>query len=588
MIKNPIWNYLSKHRKRQFWFLLVLMIIASFAEVISLGALLPFLAAITSPEQLYVQDWMQPLIEILGLTRPADLVLPVTIIFVSAALLAGIIRLLLLYVMTRVSYATGADLSIEIYRRTLYQDYLIHVGRNSSEVINGIINKTNIVIGGVINPLLLLISSTILIIGIMGALLVVNYALALTTFTSFGLLYFGVVRYTRVRLDENAECVAKQSTQMIKLLQEGLGGMRDVLIDGTQKFYCKLYRSADLPMRRASGDNVFIGGSPKFVMEALGMTIIAVIAYMLTQREGEMEVIPLLGMLALGAQRLLPALQQAYSSYAHIKGSSSSFRDVIELLDQPLPEQFKSSADSFPFRSEIILKDLSFKYPGENNYVLKNLNLKLNKGSKIGFIGSTGSGKSTLLDIIMGLLPPTEGALIIDGKNITNKNKRAWQSNIAHVPQNIYLSDNTIEQNIAFGVPIEKIDYIRVKKAAKLARISELINQWEYGYQTIIGEQGIKLSGGQRQRIAIARALYKKANVLILDEATSALDNETESLIMRTIEELDQDLTIFIIAHRLSTLKGCDQIIEIQKGNKLRERNYKDIMNTNQKDWQIE
>ena len=584
MIKSPIWKYLSKNRKKQFWFLLVLMIIASFAEVISLGALLPFLAAITSPEQLYIQDWMQPLIEILGLTKPAHLVLPVTIIFVSAALLAGAIRLLLLYVMTRISYATGADLSIDIYRRTLYQDYLTHVGRNSSEVINGIINKTNIVIGGVINPLLLLISSIILIIGIMGALLVVNYALALTAFTSFGLLYLGVIRYTRVRLDENAECVAKQSTQMIKLLQEGLGGVRDVLIDGTQQFYCKLYRNADLPMRRASGDNVFIGGSPKFVMEALGMTIIAVIAYMLTQREGEMDVIPLLGMLALGAQRLLPALQQAYSGYAHIKGSSSSFRDVIELLDQPLPEQFNSSLDSLPFKSEIILKDLSFKYPGGNNYVLKKINLKLNKGSRVGFIGATGSGKSTLIDIIMGLLPPTEGALIIDGKSVTNANKRAWQSNIAHVPQNIYLSDNTIEQNIAFGIPVEKIDYMRVKKAAKLAKISELVDKWECGYQTIIGEQGIKLSGGQRQRIGIARALYKKASILILDEATSALDNETESLIMRTIEELDQDLTILIIAHRLSTLKGCDQIIEIQKDNKLRESNYKEIIDANKKD----
>ena len=580
MIKNPIWNYLPKRRRKQFWFLLVLMIVASFAEVISLGALLPFLAVITSPEKLYTQDWIQPLIEILGLTQPAHLVLPITIIFVSAALLAGTIRLLLLYVMTRISYATGADLSIEIYRRTLYQDYLTHVGRNSSEVINGIINKTNTVIGGVINPFLFLISSTILIIGIMGVLLVVNYALALTAFTSFGLLYLGIIRYTRVRLDENGECVARQSTQMIKLLQEGLGGIRDVLIDGTQEFYCKLYRSADLPMRRASGNNVFIGGSPKFVLEALGMIIIAVIAYMLTQREGEVEVVPLLGMLALGAQRLLPMLQQAYSSYAHIKGSSSSFRDVIELLDQPLPEKFKSAPGSFPFRSEIILKDLSFKYPGENNYVLSKVNLKLNKGSRIGFIGTTGSGKSTLLDIIMGLLPPTEGALIIDGKSVTNENMRAWQSNIAHVPQNIYLSDNTIEQNIAFGIPVEKIDSIRVKRAAKLSRISGLIDKWECGYQTIIGERGIKLSGGQRQRIAIARALYKKANILILDEATSALDNETESQIMHSLEELNQDLTIFIIAHRLSTLKGCDQIIEIQEGNKLRERSYKDIIKT--------
>ena len=580
MLKN-LWRHLSKRRQKQFWLLLLLMISASISEIISVGAVLPFLGVLATPDQVYQHPLIQPLIQILEITKPSQLILPLTILFIAAVVLAGTIRLLLLYTMTRLSYATGADLSINIYRRTLYQEYAVHVSRNSSEVINGIITKTNIVISSILTPLLMFISSIILIIGIMGALFLISVGVALSAFISFGLLYWLVIRYTKIQLKENSQIIANQSTQMIKSLQEGLGGIRDVLINGSQQFYCEYYRNADLSLRQASGNNVFISGSPRYVMEALGMTLIAVLAYTMTQQDsGINTAIPVLGALALGAQRLLPSLQQAYSAYSTIKGSESSFKDVLDLLDQSLPEYAEQPRPKpISFEKEIKLTNLSFRYTEDTPLVLKDIDLSLKKGARIGFMGVTGSGKSTLLDIIMGLLTPTGGELIIDKQPINNQNRRAWQAHIAHVPQNIYLSDGTIKENIAFGIAKGQIDHQRVKKAAQQAQIAELIEEWKDGYQTFVGERGIRLSGGQQQRIGIARALYRKANVIIFDEATSALDNETELEVMKAIEDLGKEITVLIIAHRLTTLKGCDKIIKLNKNNIINIGSYQEMIN---------
>jgi ATP-binding cassette, subfamily B, bacterial PglK len=575
-----LWRHLSKRRQKQFWLLLVLMIIASLSEIISVGAVLPFLGILTAPEQVYQHPLMQPVIQILELTEPSQLILPLTIFFIIAILLAGSIRLILLYVMTRLSFATGADLSINIYRRTLYQAYEVHVSRNSSEVINSVISKTSTVINHILTPALTFISSVILLIGIMGALFAINISVALSVFIGFGLLYWLVVRYTKNQLRDNSQVVADQSTQMIKSLQEGLGGIRDLLIDGTQQFYCQLYRNADLPLRRALGNNQFISGSPRYIMEAIGMTLIAGLSYVMAQQEGGMAtVIPVLGALALGAQRLLPALQQAYGAYSKIKGSKSSFEDVLKLLDQPLPEYADQSPPKpIPFEKEIKITNLSFRYTENSPWVLKKVNFSLEKGVRIGFIGVTGSGKSTLLDIIMGLLSATSGKLIIDQQPINSQNRRAWQAHIAHVPQNIFLSDGSIEENIAFGIAKEQIDHQRVKKAAQQAQIAELIEEWKEGYQTFVGERGVRLSGGQRQRIGIARALYKKADVLIFDEATSALDNETEREVMKAIEDLSKEITVLIIAHRLTTLKGCDKIVKLDKNHTVHVGSYQEMI----------
>ncbi len=576
-----LWHHISPRRRGQFGLLLVLMLLASFAEILSIGSVLPFLAVLTAPDRVFEHAAAQPIIQAMGLKMPVQLLLPLTIVFGAAALIAGAMRLLLLWASTRLSFATGSDLSIGIYRRTLYQPYAVHCARNSSEVINGISGKANGVISSIIVPALTLISSSIMLIVILTTLLAVEPVIALATFGGFGLIYAFIIRLTRKKLLADSQRIALESSQVIKSLQEGLGGIRDVLIDGSQATYCHIYRNADLPLRRAQGSNFFISSSPRYCMEALGMMLIAALAYSLAQQaDGIAKAIPILGALALGAQRLLPVLQQAYGSWTQINGGQASLQDALELLDQPLPDYADQPAvQVLPFMHNISLKQLAFRYSPQTPYVLKQLNLTIVKGSRVGFIGTTGSGKSTLLDIVMGLLQPTEGTLEIDGQAVTPTNNRAWQAHISHVPQAIFLADSTIEENIAFGVPIDQIDHQRVRQAAQQAQIADSIESWTKQYQTFVGERGIRLSGGQRQRIGIARALYKQADVIIFDEATSALDNETEQAVMQAIEGLNEDLTILIIAHRLSTLKNCTQIVELSEGSIECADSYQNIVN---------
>jgi len=568
---KELWNHLSSRRRKQFFMVLILMFIASFAEIISVGAVIPFLGVLTNPDSIYQSAEIQPIIEIFSIKKPSDLILPITLMFILATIFAGIIRLTLLYAITRLSFASGHDLSIEVYRRSLYQGYSTHSTRNSSEVINGIVTKTSTVISGVLNPILILISSFFLLIGIISVLFVINIVVAMTTFIGFALLYSCVIYLTRIKIKNNSETIAIESTKVVKSLQEGLMGIRDVLIHGSQEFYLKLYRDADLPLRKSAGNNLFISGSPRFAMEAIGMILIALVAYFMTQNQENDALgssIPVLGALALGAQRLLPIMQQGYGSYSAIKGSWASLEDVLNLLNQKMPSYaYKAYPEAIDFNNAISFESLGYRYSNQEPWVLRNIDLTLKKGSRVGFIGHTGSGKSTLFDIIMGLIYPSEGRMKIDGTVINEDNVREWQARIAHVPQDIYLSDNSIAENIAFGLSKDNIDMERLKEASKRAQIDELIESWEHKYETFVGEHGIRLSGGQKQRIGIARALYKDADVLIFDEATSALDNKTERSVVESIEALDGDLTILIIAHRLTTLKNCDKVIELDNKN---------------------
>jgi ATP-binding cassette subfamily B protein len=283
--------------------------------------------------------------------------------------------------------------------------------------------------------------------------------------------------------------------------------------------------------------------------------------------------------MVMGAQRLLPVLQTIYSSVSTIDSSRHSFQDVLDLLNQPLPFYANQPpATPMSFRKEIKLNNISFQYGVETSLALNGINLILTKGQSIGFVGSTGSGKSTLLDIIMGLLRPTSGTLAIDGVTITEENYRAWQAHIAHVPQAIFLADTSIAENIAFCSPDEQIDYARVRQACQKAQIAQTIESWDEQYNTLVGERGVRLSGGQRQRIGIARALYKKADVIVFDEATSSLDNDTESTVMEAIEDLGDEITMIIVAHRLTSLKNCTQIVELEDGQITRMGSYSDII----------
>jgi ABC-type multidrug transport system fused ATPase/permease subunit len=574
-----LWHHLNQRRQRQFALLMCLMVLSAFAEVVSLGAVVPFLGILVAPDKLFSHPYIMYTALTFGITSADQLMLPLTFAFTAAALIAGAIRILLLWVSTRLAFATGADLSIELYRRTLYQPYWVHAARNSSEVISGITNKVNSVVFLVLLSLLMLVSSTLILGAIMLALMAIDPMVASVAVIGFGASYALITWKSRLRLRRNSQHIANEQNQVVKALQEGLGGIRDVLLDGTQPFYCEIYSKADYPLRRAQGNNVFISQSPRYVMEALGMVLIAALAYALSRQAGGIATaLPVLGALALGAQRLLPALQQIYSAWASIAGSYASLLDTIELLDQPLPVELRQSASStMLFHKDIQFKGVRYRYTDDSPWVLNGLNLSISKGSRVGFVGRTGSGKSTTLDLLMGLLIPTEGAIVVDGQPIIGNNLRAWQQRIAHVPQNIYLADATLMENIAFGVPRNDINIDRVQLAARQAQIADFIENRYEGYNAYVGERGIRLSGGQRQRIGIARALYKQASVLVFDEATSALDNTTEQSVMDAIVGLNRDLTILIIAHRLSTVQQCESIVELDQGRVVAQGSYEHL-----------
>jgi len=575
-----LYNHISPLRRKQFGLLLVLMILTSFAEVFSIGAVLPLLTALMSPEMVFEHPFAQSFIQFLGLTSPDQLLLPMTFIFGLAALIAGGMRLLLLWTGTKLAYLTGADLTIKVYRGTLYQPYSVHISRNSSAVINTMVSKVNAAIQSTIIPVLTLISSSIMLVVTLSFLLAIEPKITMIAFGGFALIYIGIVSLTAKILVNNGRRIAREHIQVVKLLQEGLGGIRDILLDGTQELYCKLYRRSDLPLRRAQGANVFIGSSPRFGIEALGMMFLAFMAYYLAKETGGIaQSIPVIGILALGAQRLLPVLQQAYSAWSGIQGARASVADALDFLDQPIPDYAsKFSPELLPFRHEINFNQLSFSYGPKEPKVLNGIDLSIAKGARVGLIGTTGSGKSTLIDIVMSLLLPTKGTMSIDGQVISEDNFRSWQKHIAHVPQNIFLADSSIEDNIVLGTPKDQVDFERVKDAARRAQIADLIESWPKKYQTSVGERGVRLSGGQRQRIGIARALYKQADVLIFDEATSALDNDTEKEVMQAINDLSNDLTIIMVAHRLTTLNSCTQIVELENGNVKRIGSYQDIV----------
>lgn len=579
MLKR-LWSHLSQRRQHQFIAIFVLMLVSTFTEVISLGAVLPFLAVLTAPEKVFAYAQVAALAKDFGMTTASDLVLPLTLLFAVAALAAGALRMLLLWAGMRLGLATGSDLSIELYRRTLYQPYHVHLSRNSSEVIAGITQKVNGVALGVLQPVLVLLSSIVLLAAVIAMLIAIDPTAAIASAFGFGASYVLIALFVRKRLKLNSDQVAKEQTQMVKALQEGLGGIRDVLLDGAQPLYCEIYRQADHPLRKAQSSSQFINASPRYAMEATGIVLIAILAYSLSQKnQGIANALPVLGVLALGAQRLLPALQHSYGAWVTIVSCQASLEETLALLDQPLPpEANESPLLPLDFKEAIQFQQVRFRYSESMPWVLNGLDLKIPKGARVGFVGATGSGKSTTLDIVMGLLSPTEGALLVDSQPVTGSRQRAWQRTIAHVPQSIYLADTTLAENIAFGVSKADIDMERVRQAARQAQIAEFIESSPSGYNAFVGERGIRLSGGQRQRIGIARALYKQASVLVFDEATSALDNATEQSVMDAIEGLNRELTILIVAHRLTTVRHCDVIVEMGEGRVVAQGSYDSLL----------
>ena len=545
------------------------MLCAAVAELVSLGSVLPFLAVLAEPEQIWNDPWIQQLAPKFGWSSASSLLVPAAGIFAFTAVSAALVRLANVWLGGQLAAAIGSDLSCEAYRRTLYQPYSVHVERNSSSVINSVIGQVGSTVGA-INLVLQTSTSALVAVSLLLGLICINWVVALAATFLFGGSYLVIGFFSRRALTVNGRIINDSRTEVLKSLQEGLGAVRDVILDGTQGLYLSVYRRSDRLQRKHQAKNQFLSVFPRFSLEALGLVAIAVLATLLGSHTGSAgSTLRVLGTFALGAQRLFPSMQQAYSGWSNLKSSSTDLKGVLNALDQTLPSVPKTVSE-FRFRSGVVFENVGFSYGSVTAMVLNSLSFEINFAQSVGFVGSTGSGKTTTIDLLMGLLSPTQGQILVDGRDLHDPDHPerlfAWRSAIAHVPQSIYLADNSILENIAFGIPKDQIDFDRVRLSAQQAQIASFIEASPDGYESFVGERGIRLSGGQRQRLGIARALYKQAQVLILDEATSALDNDTEQSVMDAINQLDRNLTVVMIAHRLSTVAKCDRVIRLHHG----------------------
>ena len=573
-------SYASRRRQRQLWLLLVLMIASSFSEMISLGALLPFLGALSDPENILLDSRWQPLLTFLGVETPVQLVTWLALGFITSVIAANSLRLLTINAQVRLSAAIGGDLSCQIYEKTLQQPYHFHVERNSSDLMQTVTGDTLRLTTAILTPLLTFVTNAFVVVALVAALLLIDSRIAITAAVSLGSVYIITYRTRRKLLDRNSMIVAQASERRIKAVQESLGGIRDVLIANTHRFFQKSYRDAELDLKRASAKNAVIAQTPKYIVETVAMTAIVLLALSLGRNGDFSQAIPVLGSLALGAKKLLPVLQEMFSGIARMQGTRASLQRALVALQQPANPllSMPHSRDPFCLQKELRLEHIWFRYSEENDWVLRDLSLSIGAKTTVGFVGGTGSGKSTTADLILGLLKPQKGTILADGQPLEGETLQRWQQGIAHVPQSIFLTDSTISENIAFGIPKPQIDFKRVVRAAQLAQIDDYIKQLPSGYETYVGERGVRLSGGQRQRIGIARALYQQATVIVFDEATSALDNATEKEVMSAIDGLSHQFTVILIAHRLSTVRRCDIIFELNFGRLMAKGKYEELL----------
>ena len=573
-----LYHFLSGARKKQILSIILLSFIAAFAEIASIGALVPFIGVITNPDMVMSNEAIVVILHSLGITTASQMIPFFALSFSVIVIASGLIRYTLLWLQTKFSFAVGGDLVRNIYERKLYQDYEEHGLDNSSNVISALTVKVRDVVNTTIGPYINLISSILLLISIAAFLLVLDPLIALMAFGLFGSMYAIIASLVKQKLVNQGLIMTENQSLIVKSLQEGLGGIRDVIIDSVQQMFLKRFVEYDLRARASTVDIIVISQAPKYVVESLGLVLIALVAYVLIVIMGRSgDVIVTLGALGLGAQRMLPILQQTYWSYSQIAGGKRALSDVVNLLSDKRADSL--GCDKLTFNDRITLSEMSYTYPGAKHPTLENVSTDVLKGSKIGIVGETGSGKSTLVDLIMGLLLPSSGSIDIDGVRIEKStNLGSWRNLVCHVPQDIFLNDDTVSANIAFGLPENQISNKRIHRVAEISRLDSVIEGLPQKYQTMVGERGSSLSGGQKQRLGIARALYKNSDVIIFDEATSALDARTEEKIIDAIASFDSSITIFMIAHRVETLKNCNEIWSVENG-KINVSSYQEMIN---------
>lgn len=583
-IPKKLFLLLNRNEKIQSILILILISIMALLETIGIASILPFMAVLTNPNLIETNLILNKMFEIsyiFGVNSNQHFLFALGVFVFFMLIISQIFKIFTTYIQVRFIYMREYTLGKSVLENYLHQPYSWFLNRHSAELGKTILSEVQILVFNGMFPLMELIAKGTVTIALVILLIIVDPTLAILIGISLTGAYSIIFYFVRNYLRRNGEKRLINNQLRFKAVSEAFGAAKEVKVGGLENTYIKSFSNSSQIYAQAFASQSVISQLPRYVLEAIGFGgILLMILYMMVKTGNFNNSLPVISLYVFAGYRLLPALQQMYSAFVQLTFIEPSLDKLSNDIESLKPISKNQNEEPLSFKQSIKLKNVYYCYPNSSRNALTNTSLNIPSKSKIGLIGSTGSGKTTLVDIILGLLDPQKGHLEVDGKIITKQNTRSWQKSIGYVPQHIYLSDDTISANIAFGVESKYIDQKAVEKASKIANLHEfIINELPNNYQTNIGERGVKLSGGQRQRIGIARAIYHNPKILILDEATSALDNYTEKAVMDAINNLSKDMTIIIIAHRLNTIKMCDTIFKIDKGQVISHGTYDELIN---------
>lgn len=577
---------LTTHERKRACLLLLMILLMALLDMIGVASILPFMAVLTNPSLVDTNLFLNFLFTTSSVFGVSDnqqflfiLGLLVFIMIVVSLLFKAVTTYAMLRFMRMREYSIGKRL-VEGY---LNQPYSWFLDRNSAELGKNILSEVTQILANSIMPFMEIIAKGAVSIAIIILLITVDPKIALIVGFLFSGLYFLIFFSIKGYLNRIGNERLESNKSRFVVVNEAFGAAKEIKVSGLEKIYINLFSNPAYIFARTTASQGIIAQIPRFILESLAFGgILLIILYKMAQTGNFNSILPIFSLYIFAGYRLMPAIQQIYSSFTSLTFSAPALEKLYNDLKNLKPITLNEDKSILPLNKSINLKNIHYNYPNTSRVSLKNINLEIPAKSTVGFVGSTGSGKTTLVDIILGLLEAQKGTLKIDEKVITKENTRSWQRSIGYVPQHIYLKDDSIAANIAFGVSHENINQKMLERASKIANlhnfvIEELPNQ----YQTSVGERGVRLSGGQRQRIGIARALYNNPQVLILDEATSALDNETEKAVMDSVNNLRKDITIILIAHRLNTLKNCDIIFKLDRGQIARQGTFQELDKNN-------
>ena len=586
-----LYRLLSSKQRFTLYLLQALVIIMSILEVASLAILGSFIALIGDLSNLQKNFIFLFLQGTSFSASEESFLIFYSVITLIAITISAFFSMFVLWRLTIFGSLVGADLSNRLYHYYLHQSWLFHTSRNSSDLINKISNEANRVTNSVISQYMMLNGKLVMSLIISFALIIFDPIIAILGSLIFISGYFSIYKLAKGRLERNSKTLTNSMKLRFKLMGEGFGGIRDTLLLGRQNLFSKRFQKASYDYFYALATSSIIGFLPRYFMELLAFcSVVLLVLYLLISYSGDPStILPIISFYAVAGFKLIPAFQQVYFSTTVIRANLSSFESLKEDLSNApkiSPEQTEPkdqySLKKLNLQQSISLNNISFKYPKSDKDILNNVSFDIPAKEVIGIVGPSGSGKSTLIDLLVGLITPGSGAINVDQTKLDATNIKDWQRNIGFVSQSIFLSDSSIRENIAFGLPANLIEEARIDNVCKMARLEDFINELSDGLDTIVGERGVQLSGGQRQRIGIARALYNKVDVLVFDEATSSLDGLTEKKVMEAIYSLSGQKTVILVAHRLATVKKCNKIFLMHDGSINDEGTFEELKKNNQ------